>query len=132
MSDYTRECLAIEVDRSLPGARVVRVLERLAATVGLPQRIVLDNGPEFAGRTLDAWAYMREVSLCFIRPGKPIENAYVESFNGKRLDYNTVRPHSALGDRTPDQFAQLTRGARRLSPPRPEDLKNPDGLTQSV
>ena len=156
VDDYTRECLAIEVDRSLPGARVVRVLERLAATVGLPKRIVLDNGPEFAGRTLDAWAYMRGVTLCFIRPGKPIENAYVESFNGKfrdeclnehwfvsmvdaqavieawRLDYNTVRPHSALGDRTPDQFAQLTRGARRLSPPRPEDVSNPDGLTLSV
>ena len=156
VDDYTRECLAIEVDRSLPGARVVRVLERLAATVGLPNRIVLDNGPEFAGRTLDAWAYLRGVALCFIRPGKPIENAYVESFNGKfrdeclnehwfvsmvdaqavieawRLDYNTVRPHSALGDRTPDQFAQASRGARRLSPPRPEDLKNPDGLTLSV
>ena len=156
VDDYTRECVAIEVDRSLPGARVVRVLERLAGTIGLPQRIVLDNGPEFAGRTLDAWAYMRGVALCFIRPGKPIENAYVESFNGKfrdeclnehwflnmvdaqavieawRLDYNTVRPHSALGDRTPDQFAQASTGARRLSPPRPEDLKNPDGLTLSV
>jgi putative transposase len=80
VDDCTRECLAIEVDRSLPGARVVRVLERLAATVGLPTRIVLDNGPEFAGRTLDAWAYQRGVALCFIRPGKPIENAYVESF----------------------------------------------------
>ncbi len=156
VDDYTRECLAIEVDRSLPGARVVRVLERLAATVGLPQRIVLDNGPEFAGRTLDAWAYLRGVALCFIRPGKPIENAYVESFNGKfrdeclnehwfvsmvdaqtvieawRLDYNTVRPHSALDDRTPEQFAQTNRGARRLSPPRPEDVSNPDGLTLSV
>lgn len=156
VDDYTRECLAIEVDRSLPGARVVRVLERLAATVGLPKRIVLDNGPEFAGRTLDAWAYLRGVALCFIRPGKPIENAYVESFNGKfrdeclnehwfvsmvdaqavieawRLDYNTVRPHSALDDRTPEQFAQTTRGARRLSPSRPEDVSNPDGLTLSV
>lgn len=84
--DCTRECLAIEVDRSLPGGRVVRVLERLAATVGLPQRIVLDNGPEFSGRTLDAWAYQRGVALCFIRSGKPIENAYVESFNGKFRD----------------------------------------------
>jgi putative transposase len=83
VDDFTRECLAIEVDRSLPGARVVRVLERLHAAYGLPQRIVLDNGPEFAGRTLDAWAYARGVALCFIRPGKPIENAYVESFNGK-------------------------------------------------
>jgi len=156
VDDCTRECLAIEVDRSLPGARVVRVLERLAATVGLPTRIVLDNGPEFAGRTLDAWAYQRGVALCFIRPGKPIENAYDESFNGKfrdeclnehwflnmvdaqavieawRLDYNMVRPHSALDGRTPDQFAQLSRGAQRLPPLRPEDSKYPDELTLSV
>ena len=120
VDDFTRECVAIEVDRSLPGLRVTRVLDRLHATVGLPQMIVVDNGPEFAGRTLDAWAYARGVTLRFIRPGKPIENAYVESFNGKfrdeclnehwfisladakaaieawRIDYNTVRPHSSL------------------------------------
>jgi hypothetical protein len=119
VDDFTRECVAIEVDRSLPGARVVRVLERLAETIGLPQVLVSDNGPEFAGRTLDAWAYRRGVTLRFIRPGKPIENAYVESFNGKfrdeclnehwflsvaeaqavidawRVDYNTVRPQLA-------------------------------------
>src|SRR5688572_23608449 len=65
VDDFTRECLAIEGDRSLPGARVVRVLERLHATHGLPQRIVLDNGPEFAGRTLDTWAYARGGALCF-------------------------------------------------------------------
>ena len=153
VDDFTRECLAIEVDRSLPGARVVRVLERLRATIGLPQVIVVDNGPEFAGRTLDAWAYAACVTLRFIRPGRPIENAYVESFNGKfrdeclnehwfvsmvdaqilietwRLDYNTVRPHSSLQNRTPDQFAQLSRGARRLPPPRPDDDPNPEKLT---
>ena len=83
VDDFTRECVAIEVDRSLPGLRVTRVLDRLAVAVGLPQTIVVDNGPEFAGRTLDAWAYARGVALRFIRPGKPIENAYVESFNGK-------------------------------------------------
>lgn len=156
VDDFTRQCVAIEVDRSLPGARVVRVLERLRAEIGLPQTIVTDNGPEFAGRTLDAWAYGAGVTIRFIRPGKPIENAYVESFNGKfrdeclnehwfismvdaqiqieawRVDYNTVRPHSSLQNRTPDQFAQLSRGARRLSPPRPEDGKNPDELTLSV
>jgi len=142
VDDFTRECVAIEVDRSLPGLRVTRVLDRLAAAVGLPQTIVVDNGPEFAGRTLDAWAYARGVMLRFIRPGKPIENAYVESFNGKfrdeclnehwfvsladakaaieawRVDYNTVRPHSALGDQTPDHFATTTDGARRLTPAR--------------
>jgi putative transposase len=128
VDDFTRECVAIEVDRSLPGARVVRVLERLAVTVGLPRVIVCDNGPEFAGRTLDAWAYRHRVELRFIRPGKPIENAYVESFNGKfrdeclnehwflsiaeaqqiieawRVDYNTVRPHRSLGQLTPAAY----------------------------
>jgi putative transposase len=79
LDDYTRECVAIEVDRSLPGLPVTRVLERLRHANGLPQSVVLDNGPEFAGRTLEAWAYAAGVTLCFIRPGKPIENAYVES-----------------------------------------------------
>ena len=129
VDDFTRECVAIEVDRSLPGARVVRVLERLQATIGLPRRIVVDNGPEFAGRALDTWAYANGVELRFIRPGKPIENAYVESFNGKfrdeclnehwfvsvaeakaiieawRVDYNTVRPHASLGQQTPAAYA---------------------------
>jgi len=121
--------VAIEVDRSLPGARVVRVLDHLHATRGLPQRIVVDNGPEFAGRALDSWAYAHAVELRFIRPGKPIENAYIESFNGKfrdeclnehwfvsvaeakavieawRVDYNTVRPHASLGQLTPAAYA---------------------------
>jgi putative transposase len=129
VDDFTRECVVIEVDRSLPGLRVVRVLDRLAETVGLPEILVMDNGPEFSGRALDTWAYARGVQLRFIRPGKPIENAFVESFNGKfrdeclnehwfasvaearalieawRVDYNTVRPHSALQGATPEQFA---------------------------
>ena len=86
VDDFTRECLAIEVDRSLPGLRVVRVLEHLLATVGKPATIVMDNGPEFSGRALDAWACAQGVQLRFIRPGKPIENAFVESFNGKFRD----------------------------------------------
>ncbi len=157
VDDFTRECVAIEVDRSLPGLRVTRVLDRLHASIGLPQTIVLDNGPEFAGRTLDAWAYARGVTLRFIRPGKPIENAYVESFNGKfrdeclnehwfisvadakatieawRIDYNTIRPHSSLDGATPHHFARIAAGARRLSPARP-DLKEdrkPEDLTLS-
>jgi putative transposase len=155
VDDFTRECVAIEVDRSLPGLRVTRVLDRLRATLGLPQTIVMDNGPEFAGRTLDAWAYAHGVTLRFIRPGKPIENAYVESFNGKfrdeclnehwfvslvdakavieawRVDYNTVRPHSSLGGRTPDQFAAITGCARGPRPARTTGLK-PEDLTLSV
>jgi putative transposase len=143
VDDYTRECVAIEVDRSLPGLRVSRVLERLQAAVGLPQTIVVDNGPEFAGRTLDAWAYRHGVTLRFIRPGKPIENAYVESFNGKfrdeclnehwfvsladatttieawRVDYNTVRPHSSLDGATPDHFATMLEAA--VEAPNPEE-----------
>jgi putative transposase len=156
VDDFTRECVAIEVDRSLPGLRVTRVLDRLEATVGLPQTIVVDNGPEFAGRTLDAWAYAHGVTLRFIRPGKPIENAYVESFNGKfrdeclnehwfvnlvdaketierwRVDYNTVRPHSSLDQATPDQFARITEGARRLTPARLREELKPEDLALSA
>ena len=129
VDEYTRECLAIEADTSLPGVRVVRVLERLAEMRGLPEIITVDNGPEFIGKVLDAWAAERNVKLDFIRPGKPVDNAYIESFNGKfrdeclnenvfanlfearhrielwRLDYNRVRPHSALGGKTPEEFA---------------------------
>jgi putative transposase len=75
-------------DRSrsaLPGLRVVRVLDRLAETIGLPDILVMDNA-EFSGRALDPWAYARGVQLRFIRPGKPIENAFIESFNGKFRD----------------------------------------------
>ena len=86
VDDYSRECLALEVDTSLPGARVVAVLERLAELRGLPRSITVDHGPEFEGQALDAWAYKRAVRLAFIRPGKPIENAYVESFNGRFRD----------------------------------------------
>jgi putative transposase len=158
VDDFTRECVAIEVDRSLPGLRVARVLDRLHTAIGLPQCIVVDNGPEFAGRTLDAWAYARGVTLRFIRPGKPIENAYVESFNGKfrdeclnehwfvsladakatietwRIDYNAVRPHSSLDGATPEQFARIAEGARRLTPARPDkenEDRKPEDLTLS-
>lgn len=126
----TRECPAIEVDVSLGADRVVAVLERLAITRGLPERIVLDNGPEFQSRALDAWAHQRGVKLDFIRPGKPVENAFIESFNGRlrdeclnqhwflslsdarrtieswRVSYNTARPHRGLAFRTPVQFAE--------------------------
>jgi putative transposase len=129
VDNYSRECLALEVGTSLPGARVVRVLEQVTSIRGTPKTIMVDNGPEFAGKALDAWAYENGVGLHFIAPGKPVQNAYIESFNGKfrdeclnehwfcsiaeaesvveewRQDYNTVRPHSSLGYRTPEQAA---------------------------
>ena len=130
MDDCSRECPAIEVDTSITGRRVVAVLERLADTRGLPLSITVDHGPEFEGQMLDAWAYRRGVQLNFIRPGKPVENAYIESFNGRfrdeclnehwfvtmaharqaieawRIEYNTERPHSSLDDLTPEQYAK--------------------------
>ncbi len=129
VDDCTRECVALEVDTSITGTRVKAVLERLADTRGLPRSITVDHGPEFEGQVLDAWAYQRNVHLSFIRPGKPNENAYIESFNGKfrdeclnehwfitmahargaieawRIEYNTERPHSSLGDLTPEEYA---------------------------
>jgi len=131
VDDFTRECVAIEVDTSLCGERVTRVLERVIERRGKPQSLVMDNGPEFAGRALDAWAYRYGIRLDFIRPGKPIENCFVESFNGKfrdeclnqhwfvalsdaryeienwRQDYNRVRPHSSLGGVPPKEYAEL-------------------------
>jgi putative transposase len=128
VDDFTRECLAIEVDTSLPGSRVVAVLERLRDLRGLPRSITVDHGPEFEGRILDAWAYQSGVDLAFIRPGKPVDNCYIESFNGRfrdeclnehwfitmaharstieawRIEYNTERTHSSLGNLTPEEF----------------------------
>jgi putative transposase len=129
VDDFTKQCLAIEVDTSLPGKRVVNVLQRLAESRGLPKGITVDNGPEFVSKALDEWAYAVGLQLHFIQPGKPQQNAYIESFNGKfrdeclnehwfmsmrharqlieewRQDYNAQRPHSAIGYQTPDQFA---------------------------
>ena len=105
------------------------MLDRLGDLRGLPLSITVDHGPEFEGQVLDGWAYEAGVRLNFIRPGKPVENAYIESFNGRfrdeclnehwfltmahargvieqwRIEYNTERPHSSLGDLTPEQFA---------------------------
>ncbi len=141
MDGYTREALAIEVDTSLPGLRVVRVLERLREMRGTPAAIQVDNGTEFTSRVVDQWAYQHGVALHFIERGKPTQNAFIESFNGKfrdeclnqnwftdladarriieawRVDYNTVRPHSSLGYRTPVEFAH--RAAALRSPTAP-------------
>ena len=83
---FSRECPANEADKSLPGTRVVRVLEHLKETRGLPKAIVVDNGPELISMALDEWAYRNNVRLHFIEPGKPIQNAFVESFNGRFRD----------------------------------------------
>jgi putative transposase len=130
VDDCSRECPVIEVDTSLGGARVVQVLDRLAELRGLPKMITMDNGPEFTGRALDEWAYRTGVRLNFIRPGKPIENAFVESFNGRfrdeclnenwfmslkharevieawRKDYNEARPHSPLEGLSPKEYLE--------------------------
>ena len=133
VDDFTRECPVIEIDTSLPAERVVQVLERLAGSRPVPRTIVVDNGAEFTGRVLDAWAHERGVALQFIRPGKPVENAYIESFNGRlrdeclelhwflslpdarrtieqwRVGYNSARPHNGLAGRAPDEFIEEPR-----------------------
>jgi putative transposase len=125
VDNVSRVSPAIAIGTSLPGERVVALLDRLRSTVGVPQRIAIDNGPEFISKALDAWAYQNGVQLEFSRPGKPTDNAFAESFNGRfrdecldqhwftsleevrqtveewRIDYNTERPHRALGQQTP-------------------------------
>ena len=134
VDDYTREAVAIEVDTSLSGLRVARLLEELNKQRGLPAQIRSDNGPEFTSRALDQWAYEHGIRWHYIQPGRPMENGYVESFNGRlrdeclnenwfgdlaearetieawRQDYNQCRPHSALGYRTPEEFAAAAAG----------------------
>jgi len=133
----TRECLAIEVDTSLTGERVCRVLDAALWEYGLPRAITVDNGPEFISNALDRWAHRHGVELHFIQPGKPTQNAFIESFNSRyrdeflsqgrwptlpraraenaryRDDYNNVRPHSALGYATPAAFAAVARASLR-------------------
>jgi putative transposase len=129
VDEFTRECVAIHAGHAIPAVRVIEVLEQLRVSRGLPQSIITDNGSEFTSRAFDAWAYARGIKLAFIQPGKPVQNAFVESFNGTlrdeclnlhwfvslpdarrtieawRQDYNRVRPHSSLGRRTPAEFA---------------------------
>jgi putative transposase len=130
---YTRESLVVEVDTSISGERMARVLDRVIAVRGAqPEEIVMDNGPEMTSRALDQWAYERGVRLRFIAPGKPVQNCYIESFNGRlrdeclnqhwfrnvadarqiveewRLDYNRARPHSSLGGLTPEEYRLRT------------------------
>jgi putative transposase len=129
VDNFSRECPVMEADHSLTGQRVARVLDRIALVRGLPQIITVDNGPEFISKALDLWAVENKVRLRFIAPGKPVQNAFIESFNGRlrdeclnehifvnlhnaqqiieswRQDYNTNRPHSSLNDMTPEEFS---------------------------
>ena len=127
---FTRECPALEVDTSINGLRVTQVLDRVFDSRPLPETIIVDNGPEFSGRVLDEWAYRKGIKLHFIQPGKPVQNAFCESFNGRfreefldgnwfmslqdtrqrceawRREYNEDRQHSSLNDLTPMEFIQ--------------------------
>lgn len=130
IDECSRQSPAIETAHCMPGRKVVEVLNRLKETRGLPKVIGIDNGPEFSGKTLDEWAYLNGVKLDFIDPGKPVQNAYIESFNGRfrdeclnqhwfytleeaqktieewRIEYNDFRPHSSLEGLTPNEFVK--------------------------
>lgn len=130
VDQYTRECLAIEVSQRLTGDDVVNVMRSICFRRGNPQVIKTDNGSEFISKALDKWAYEHQVTLDFSRPGKPTDNAFIESFNGRfrqeclnthwflslddakskieawRREYNESRPHSSLDWMTPSEYAQ--------------------------
>jgi putative transposase len=126
----SRECLCIEVNHGLRAPHVISALNRIRDSRGLPSIICVDNGPEFTSKVLDAWAYLNQVKVHFIRPGKPTENGHIESFNARyrdeclsthlfsslrhaqeeiekwRVDYNEWRPHTSIGNLTPREFAR--------------------------
>ena len=132
MDIYSRECLNIYAGSSITGDTVVDILDSISYHRGRPERIRVDNGPEFVSKALDNYSYQNNIKLEFSRPGKPVDNAFIESFNGSlrdeclntnwflsiedaqdkletwRVDYNQYRPHSSLGNMTPAEFsAQL-------------------------
>ena len=135
---YTRECLAIESGQRLKGEDVVMVLNRIKLHRGVPKMLFCDNGSEFSSQAMDLWAYKSGVRIAFSRPGKPTDNAFVESFNGTfraecldahwfttlsearqlvetwRGEYNESRPHRALGEKTPNEFANEIAASRDL------------------
>ncbi len=136
VDNYSRECPAIEVGQSIKGEDVVAVMDRLVEERGVPDRIQCDLGSEFISKVLDKWAYENGVTMDFSRPGRPMGNAMIESFNGSfrdeclnvnwflsiedarekiemwRLEYNDFRPHSSLGDLTPRQFTEQFEGQK--------------------
>jgi len=146
VDNYSRECPLLEVDHSLTAHRVVVCLDRLKTERGLPRAITVDNGSEFFSRAMDSWAYRNQVKLDFIRPGRPVENAFIESFNGRlrdeclntqvflsledarakleawRRDYNTRRPHSSIGNLSPSEFVKTKIAA----------IENPENLNPTM
>ncbi len=134
VDQYTRECLTLHADTALSGEKVAAALDKIVAGRGAPRSITVDNGTEFASKAMDLWSYTNGVHLDFIRPGRPVENGYIESFIGRlrdeclnvevfftladarrklalwQYDYNHHRPHSALADRTPAEFAEVCSG----------------------
>ncbi|RYD60756.1 MAG: transposase, partial [Verrucomicrobiaceae bacterium] len=130
VDQYTRECLALKAGHSLKGGDVAKCLSGLLEERQAPRSITVDNGSEFYSQEMDSWAYRHGIELDFIRPGKPVENAYIESFNGRlgdeclnthlfddlmdaqaklacwQKDYNEERPHGNLGSLTPAEFAE--------------------------
>ena len=140
MDQYTRESLALEPARSMTGVKVAAWLDGIVMARGKPRSIQVDNGTEFQSRAMDAWAYRQGIRLDFIRPGKPVENGLIESFNGRlrdeclnvhlfwtmeearnilqewRLDYNRARPHGALGQQTPFEYAEQARKQEQNTP----------------
>lgn len=131
VDQFTRGCVLLLADRSLTGHKVALALSQALVERGAPGSITVDNGTEFVSKAMDVWAYQHGVQLDFIRPGRPVENSYIESFNGRlrdeclnvevfftiadvreklerwRTDYNQVRPHSALNDQSPQSFATI-------------------------
>jgi putative transposase len=130
IDDFSREALAVEIDLNLPASRVIRTLERIAAWRGYPTRLRLDNGPEFVALALAEWAADKGITLGFIDPGRPMQNGFIERFNGSFrrgvldmylfrnlsevrekaeawiADYNQQIPHDSLGGLTPAEFSQ--------------------------
>ena len=147
VDQYTREALATEARGSFSAHDVIDVLNRLSRSHRKPAVIQVDNGTEFASRALDAWAYREDVRLDFSRPGKPTDNAHIESFNARlraeclnahvfesledaeetltswRSDYNAVRPHSALGMLTPENSLNSVRGMQAVDGPNSSQLE---------
>ncbi|MFC1614179.1 IS3 family transposase [Gemmatimonadota bacterium] len=149
---YSRECLALHASQSIQGFDVVRVLDGLKKQGRLPQTICVDNGSEFRSKVLDQWSYLNKVKLDFSRPGKPTDNAMIESFNSRfraeclnehwflsladargiianwRREYNEERPHSSLGNRCPAEFAAHSSPASVASLPALESCEELAGV----